>query len=147
MECVILGAGGMMPMPLRMTTKTIHASSVSFDETTAAIDAAFASSALVLHASHDVRVPEEKHRAKVYVITSPTYAKAAKAESARTVSAQVLRLAVYTLGDEQKTYINIANPVAHAMVFYADSPNYDDLVAAAGKAAAQEAPFESTGID
>lgn len=117
--------------------ETIHASSVSFDETTAAVDAAFASSGLVLHASHDVRVPDEKHRAKVYVMTSPTYAEAAKAESARTVSAQVLRLAVYTQGDEQKTYINMANPVAHAMVFYADSSNYDDLVAAAGKAAGE----------
>ena len=52
--------------------ETIHASSVSFDETTAAVDAAFASSGLVLHASHDVRVPDEKHRAKVYVMTSPT---------------------------------------------------------------------------
>ncbi len=117
--------------------ETIHASSVSFDETTAAVEAAFASSGLVLHASHDVRVPDEKHRAKVFVITSPMYAEAAKAESARTVSAQVLRLAVYTQGDDQKTYINMANPVAHAMVFYADSSNYDDLVAAAGKAAAE----------
>jgi len=86
--------------------ETIHASSVSFDETTAAVDAAFASSGLVLHASHDVRVPDEKHRAKVYVMTSPTYA-------------------------------DMANPVAHAMVFYADSSNYDELVAAAGKAAGE----------
>ena len=117
--------------------ETIHASSVSFDETTAAVDAAFASSGLVLHTSHDVRVPEEKHRAKVYVMTSPAYLDAAKAESARTVSAQVLRLAVYTQGDEQKTYINMANPVAHAMVFYADSSNYDDLIAAAGQAAGE----------
>ncbi len=62
-----------------------------------------------------------KHQARVYVLTSPAYAEAANAESARTVSAQVLRLAVYTQGDEQKTYINMANPVAHAMVFYADS--------------------------
>jgi len=115
--------------------ETIHASSVSFDETTAAVDAAFASSGLVLHATHDVRVPEDKHRARVYVVTSPTYAGAAKAESVRTVSAQVMRLAVYTLGDEQATYINMANPVAHAMVFYAKSPNYDVMVAAAGEAA------------
>jgi hypothetical protein len=38
---------------------------------------------------------------------------------------------VYTQGDEQKTFVNMANPVAHAMVFYAKSPNYDALVAAA----------------
>jgi hypothetical protein len=29
----------------------------------------------------------------------------------------------------------MANPVAHAMVYYADSPNYDALIAAAGEAA------------
>ena len=40
--------------------ETIHASSVSFEETTAAVDAAFASSGLVLHATHDVRVPERQ---------------------------------------------------------------------------------------
>ena len=115
--------------------ETIHASSVSFDETTTAVDAAFANSGLVLHATHDVRVPEERQRARVYVLTSPTYGDAAKAESARTVSAQVLRIAVYTQGDEQKTFINMANPVAHAMVFYANSSNYDSLVAASAQAA------------
>ena len=115
--------------------ETIHASSVSFEETTAAVDAAFANSGLVLHATHDVRVPGERHRARVYVLTSPTYGEAAKAESARTVSAQVLRIAVYTQGDEQKTFINMANPVAHAMVFYANSSNYDSLVAASAQAA------------
>ncbi|MDH5454676.1 MAG: hypothetical protein OEY37_01315 [Gammaproteobacteria bacterium] len=117
--------------------ETLHASSVSFEATTAAVDAAFAASDLVLHATHDVRVPDEKHRARVYVLTSPEYVSAASAESVRTVSAQVLRVAVYTQGDEQKTFINMANPVAHAMVFYADSPNYDALVAAARNAAAE----------
>lgn len=117
--------------------ETIHASSVPFDETTAALDAAFASSELVLHATHDVRVPDEKHRARVYVLTSPTYATAAGDEDPRTISAQVLRLAVYTQGDEQATFINMANPVAHAMVFYTDSSNYDALLTAAGAAAGE----------
>jgi len=117
--------------------ETIHASSVSFEETTAAVDAAFASSGLVLHATHDVRVPESEHQARVYVLTSPTYADAARDESARTISAQILRVAVYTQGDDQKTYINMANPLAHAMVFYTDSSNYDGMLTAAG-AAAQE---------
>ena len=117
--------------------ETIHASSGSFDETTAALDFAIASSGLVLHATHDVRVPEDKHRARVYVLTSPTYAESANGESPRTISAQILRLAVYTQGDSQQTFINMANPVAHAMVFYADSSNYDALVAAAGRAAAE----------
>ena len=115
----------------------IHASSVSFEETTAALDAAFASSGLILHATHDVRVPEEKHLARVYVVTSPAYQDAASAELGRTVSAQVLRLAVYTQGDGQATYINMANPVAHAMVFYANSPNYDAMLTAAAQAAAE----------
>ena len=115
--------------------ENVHVSSVSFDETVAAIDAAFAGSALMLQGTHDVRVPEDRHRARVYVLTSPAYAAAAADEPARTVSAQVLRIAVYTSGDEQKTYVNMANPVAHAMVFYSGSSNYDALVAAAGKAA------------
>jgi len=117
--------------------EAIHASDVSFDETTAALDAAFAGSVLMLHATHDVRLPDDLHRARVYVMTSPTYADAAKDESPRSISAQVLRLAVYTSGDDQRTYVNMANPVAHAMVYYAGSPNYDALVAAA-KSAAQE---------
>jgi uncharacterized protein (DUF302 family) len=111
--------------------EAIHVSSVSFAETTAAVETALAASGLVLHATHDVRVPEDEHRARVYVVTSPAYADAAKDESARTISAQILRLAVYTSGEEQQTYINMANPVAHAMVFYANSTNYDALIAAA----------------
>jgi len=117
--------------------ETLLESSVSFSETTAALDAAFADSELVLQGAHDVRVPDDKHQAKVYVLTSPAYAAAAVAESVRTVSAQVLRIAVYTQGDEQKTYINMANPVAHAMVFYAGSSNYDALLAAAELAAGE----------
>jgi len=117
--------------------ETLLESSVSFSETTAALDAAFADSELVLQGAHDVRVPDDKHQAKVYVLTSPAYAAAAVAESVRTVSAQVLRIAVYTQGDEQKTYVNMANPVAHAMVFYAGSSNYDALLAAAELAAGE----------
>ena len=37
----------------------LHASSISFDETTAAVDAALATSGLKLHAAHDVRVPRD----------------------------------------------------------------------------------------
>ena len=113
----------------------IHASQVSFDETTAAVDAAFATSGLMLHATHDVRLPDDAHKARVFVLTSPAYADAAKDEAPNTISAQILRIAVYTSGDEQKTWINTANPVAHAMVYYANSPNYDVLVDAARQAA------------
>jgi len=31
------------------------------------------------------------------------------------------RMAVFTQGDEQATFVNMANPVAHPMVFYAKS--------------------------
>ena len=115
----------------------IHVSTVSFDETAAALDEALAQSPLTLHASHDVRVPGDLHKARVYVLTSPAYADAAKNESPNTISAQVLRMAVYTSGDEQTTYINMANPVAHAMVFYADSSDYDNLLAAARSTAGE----------
>ncbi len=113
----------------------VHASSVSFEETTSALEASLAKSALVLHATHDVRVPDERHRARVYVVTSPSYVTAAASEPARTISAQVLRIAVFTQGESQSTYINMANPVAHAMVFYANSADYDAMVAAAAAAA------------
>lgn len=115
--------------------ETVHESSLSFDETAAALESAIAASDLELHGSHDVRVPDDMHRARVYVLTSPAYQAAAATESPRTASAQVLRMAIYTMGDAQTTYINMANPVAHAMVFYSQSGNYDALLAAAGAAA------------
>ena len=115
--------------------ETIYHSSASFDETVAAIEAATADSSLALHGSLDVRVPDGVQQAKVFVVTSPDFIDAARAETPRTVSAQILRIAVFTWGDEQKTVVNMANPVAHAMVYYANSPNYDELVAAARSAA------------
>ena len=111
--------------------ETIHQSSVSFEETTAAFEAAVADSGFELHASIDVRVPEEAHQARVYVMTSPDFIVAARSEPPRTISAQILRVAVFTWGDEQTAMINMANPVAHAMVYYAESTNYDDIIAAA----------------
>jgi len=117
--------------------ETIYQSSASFAETAAAIEAAAAGSSLQLHGSLDVRVPDNAQQAKVFVLTSPDFIEAARAEVPRTISAQILRVAVFTWGDEQKTVINMANPVAHAMVYYADSPNYDELVAAAGGAAGE----------
>lgn len=119
-------------------------SSVSFDETTAALDAAFAASEMQLHATHDVRVPENRQQARVYVFTSPRYLEAAKAESPRTISAQVLRVAVYTQGDDLKTYVNMANPSAHAMVYYANSPHYDQLLGEADEIAAAIRQLVST---
>ena len=59
----------------------IHESSVSFEETTAAVESALHTSGLLLHGSHIVRVPEDKARAKVYVLTSSSFSDAASAES------------------------------------------------------------------
>lgn len=124
--------------------ETIHESSVSFSETTAAIESALASSGLTLHGSHIVRVPDDKQQATVYVLTSPEFAKAAASESPRTFSAQVLRLAVFTWGEDKKTFVNMANPVAHAMVFYADSSSYGELVSAAAEVADEIRQLVST---
>jgi len=115
--------------------ETVYHSEASFTETAAAIEAAAAGSSLKLHGSLDVRVPDDAQQAMVFVFTSPDYIDAARAEVPRTISAQILRIAVFSWGDDQKTVVNMANPVAHAMVFYADSPNYDALIAAAGTAA------------
>ena len=115
--------------------ETILESSGSFFETTQALEQAIGGSALELRATHDVRVPGAKHKARVYVLTSPSFVEAAASESARTVSALILRVAVFTSGDQQNTFVNMANPVPHAMIYFAESPNYDALVAAAGAAA------------
>jgi hypothetical protein len=115
--------------------ETILESSVSFYETNTALADAIAGSELLLQATHDVRVPGDKHKARLYVLTSPAFIDAAAAESPRTASAQILRIAVFTSGDQQNTFVNMANPVAHAMIYFAESTDYDTLVASAGKAA------------
>jgi len=117
--------------------ETVLESSVSFSETNATLERAIAASDLQLHASHVVRVPNKRHQAKIYVLTAPAFVAAAAAESPRTISAQILRIAVFTAGAEQKTFVNMANPVAHAMVYYADSRRYDALIAAANDVAGQ----------
>ncbi len=117
--------------------ETVLESSVSFSETDAALQQAITKSGLQLHASHTVRTPNQLNQARVYVLTSPSFIEAAASESPRTISAQILRIAVFTTGDEQQTFINMANPVAHAMVYYANSANYRALIAAANNVAAE----------
>ena len=117
--------------------ETMLESSVSFDETNEALGSAIAGSALQLHGTHALRVPEARHQATLYVLTSPSLVAAAAAESPRTAPAQILRIAVFTSGDEQKTFVNMANPVPQAMIYFDEADNYDALVKAAG-AAAQE---------
>lgn len=115
----------------------ILAASGSFEETNAALEKSLGESKLKLHAKQDIKVPGEAQKARVYVLTSPAYLEAAKGAPAQTVSAQILRVAVYQFGEGKKTYINMANPVAHAMVFYGEQKDYPQLLAAA-KTVAQE---------
>lgn len=115
--------------------ETILESKDSFSSTAEALDQAIGGSDLVLQATHDVRVPGNKHKARLFVLTSPAYIEAAAKESPRTASALILRVAVFTSGDKHNTFVNMANPVPHAMIYYAESPNYDALIAAAGLAA------------
>jgi hypothetical protein len=115
--------------------ETILESSASFSETNMALEQAIRGSDLQLQGTHVVTVPGGKHQAKLYVLTSPTFLDAADDESPRTASAQLLRIAVFTSGDQQNTFVNMANPVPHAMIFFAESENYDALVKAAGAVA------------
>ena len=115
--------------------ETILESSVSFSATSDALEQAIAASDLQLHATHVVRVPDSQHEAKIFVLTSPAFAAEAASESPRTISAQILRIAVFTSGDEHKTFVNMANPVPHAMIYFAESSNYDALISAASIAA------------
>ena len=115
----------------------ILAASGSFEEASAALEKSLGESRLTLHAKHDPKIPDGAQKARVYVLTSPAYLEAAKGAPANTVSAQILRVAVYQYGEGKKTYINMANPTSHAMVFYAGQKDYPQLLAAA-KAAAQE---------
>ncbi len=109
----------------------------TFDQTTAALEKSLAGSKLVLHAQENLAVPDNIQQARVYILTSPAYEEAAKDMAPNTVSAQILRIAVYTYGAGKKTQIDIANPVALAMVYYADSKQYPQIIAAA-KAVSQE---------
>ena len=123
----------------------VDQSSQSYEETLASVEAALRDSSLTVHAVHEVRVPEQKQQASVLVLTSPTYMEAAAAESPRTVSAQILRVAVYTWGEDQQTLVNMANPEVHAMIFYAQSDNYDALLTAS-RTAAEEIKSALSGL-
>ena len=103
----------------------------SFSDTTAALEKALAESKLIVHAKRDLTFTDKQQEARVYVLTSPAYMEAAAKEEPNTISAQILRIGVYQYGPGKPTHINIANPVAHAMVFYSKSKNYDALITAA----------------
>lgn len=103
----------------------------SFEATTAALEKSLAESKLTLQAKEDLKVPDAAQKARVYILTSPTYLEAAKDMPPNTISAQILRIGVYEYGAGKKTQIDIANPVAHAMVFYSGTEQYPQMIAAA----------------
>ncbi|NOX08227.1 MAG: hypothetical protein GXP22_01845 [Gammaproteobacteria bacterium] len=115
----------------------ILAASGDYTSTVAAFEKALAASSLTLHAKRDIYVPEGKQRAKIYIVTSPAYMAAAAGEEANTASAQILRIGIYEYGPGKKTFINMANPVAHAHVFYSEGDNLNKMLAAANKVAAE----------
>ncbi len=107
--------------------KILNASG-SFEETTTAFETALGESNLTLHAKYDFNTSNTGgQKSRLYLLTSPTYMKAAENEEPNTVSAQVLRVAIYEYDSGRKTFINMANPVAHAMVYYAESKKYNRL--------------------
>jgi hypothetical protein len=133
----VLGIGNAFAAEEYGIFERILEASGSFDDTTAALEKALPESKLSLQAKRDLALTDKAQRARVYILTSPAYMEAAKGESPDTVSAQVLRIGVYEFGEGKKVQINMGNPTAHAMVFYAGSKNYANLLTAA-KAAAQE---------
>ena len=133
----VLGIGNAFAAEEYGIFERILEASGSFNDTTAALEKALAESKLTLQAKRDLGLTDKAQQARVYILTSPAYMEAAKNESPDTISAQVLRIGVYEFGEGKKVHINMGNPSAHAMVFYAGSKNYANLLTAA-KAAAQE---------
>lgn len=127
----VLGLGNAFAADEYGIFERILDASGSFNDTTAALEKAIAESKFTLQAKHDLTYTDKVQQVRVYVLTSPAYLEAAKDEAPNTISAQILRIGVYQYGAGKPTQINIANPLAHAMVFYTGSKNYDKLLAAA----------------
>jgi hypothetical protein len=113
----------------------INEASGNFADSAAALEAALGASGLTLLASHDLTYEDKQQQVRVYVLTSPAYMQAAAGEAPNTISAQILRVGIYEYGAGKKVHIDMANPVAHAMVFYSESKNYKNMVAAAQQVA------------
>ena len=107
----------------------------SFEETTSAFETVLDESNFTLHAKYDFNTSNSGgQKSRLYILTSPIFMDMAKNEASNTVSAQVIRVAIYEYGEGRKTFINMTNPIAHAMVFYEDSKSYKVLVSAAKSA-------------
>ncbi|MHB8715733.1 MAG: hypothetical protein ACYC9H_06960 [Sulfuricaulis sp.] len=134
---LMLGTGPALAAEQYGIFERILEASGSFHDTTAALEKAIGESKFTLQGKRDLTYTDKQQKARVYVLTSPAYMEAAKNEAPNTISAQILRIGVYQYGAGKPTQIDIANPVAHAMVFYSGSKDYDQLIAAA-KAVEQE---------
>lgn len=107
-------------------------SSSSFDETVTAFEKALDQSTLTLHATYNFNESNVNgQKSRLYLFTSPEYKNAAINEQPNTISAQIIRVAIYEYGAGRNTVINMMNPVAHAMVYYENSKSYSKLLSAA----------------
>jgi len=119
------------------TFERLLEASGSFEQTTSALEKALAESKFTLQGKRDLTYDDKQQEVRIYVLTSPAYMEAAKNEAPNTISAQILRIGVYQYGPGKPVHIDMANPLAQAMVFYSGSKNYGQLIAAA-KAVGQE---------
>ncbi len=134
---LVMGMGQALAAEEYGIFERILEASGSFQDTTAALEKAIAESKFTLQGKRDLAYTDKQQEARVYVLISPAYMEAAKNEAPNTISAQILRIGVYQYGAGKPTHIDIANPMAHAMVFYSGSQDYDKLLVAA-KATEQE---------
>lgn len=115
----------------------ILAASGSYQDTVAKFEEALGQSNFVIHGTRDMFSPDGKQKSRIWVMTHPGYLAAAEGQPANSISGQILRAAVYEYGPGKKTYINMANPIAHAYVYYGRSDNASKMLAAAKQVAAE----------
>ncbi len=111
----------------------ILTASGSYESTVVKFEEALNQSNFVIHGMRDMYSPDGIQKSRIWVMTHPDYMAATAGEPSNSISGQVLRMAVYEFGPGKKTYINVANPVAHAYVYYGKSKKADHIVATAKK--------------
>jgi len=115
----------------------ILAASGSYEDTVVKFEQALNQSNFKIHGMRDIYSPDGMQKSRIWVMTHPDYMAAVSGEPANSISGQVLRVGVYEYGPGKKTYINMANPEAHAHVFYGKSKNAAKIVGAAKAVAAE----------
>ena len=115
----------------------ILTASGSYESTVANLEEGLKTSKFVLHGARNMYSPDGVQKSHIWVLTHPDYMAAASGEAANSISGQVLRIGVYEYGPGKKTFINIANPLAHAYVYYGNSKNADKMIAMSKQMAAE----------